>query len=49
MRLAPTLVLVLGNCSAVFAQVSVHHYTNAERYAGCLVGYIMPAMYKGAS
>ena len=31
------------------AQTVLHHYTRADRYAGCLVGYLIPALRRGSS
>ena len=50
-RAAVALVLVstwAAVRSPVSAQTTTHHYTQADLYAGCLVGYLIPALRRGS-
>lgn len=47
-RMALALVSVVAAGSA-WGEAGSHHYTQADRYAGCLVGYLIPALRRGSS
>ena len=42
---ALSLVWLVGSCAA--ARAATHHYTRAERYAGCMYGETIPLMRRG--
>lgn len=49
MRVLIALASIVASCSSGLAQTNAHKYTKADRYAGCLVGYLMPALHRGSS
>ncbi len=49
MRFVLALTLTVAGGPTVLAQADTHHYSKADRYGGCLVGYLIPALRRGNS